>query len=295
MDSLFFCLKKYISIESEYLCGEKITIPMHLNWIFSVMMGLFACQNKPVPIDVVNKPTELQKAAVTLPTATNNIQRLVDAYPDHLSHIEGNNLVWRDGTKMVIDDGKNYTDYLQLLANADLSEQMSTPYPTGDVQMPPAHNSDPGRVRYEKFFRKMYGNSAAEVKANAVSVDWFGTSLLVTKVNNVDGRLRAVRDELLNKPHLKKYLVVPGGTFNWRIISRTTRLSMHSFGIAIDINTKFTDYWQWDKAQEGSPNIRYKNRIPYEIAEVFERNGFIWGGKWYHYDTMHFEYRPELL
>jgi hypothetical protein len=28
---------------------------------------------------------------------------------------------------------------------------------------------------------------------------------------------------------------------------------------------------------------------------VFEKHGFIWGGKWYHYDTMHFEYRPELL
>src|SRR5262245_1812136 len=27
----------------------------------------------------------------------------------------------------------------------------------------------------------------------------------------------------------------------------------------------------------------------------FEKYGFIWGGHWYHYDTMHFEYRPELL
>ena len=26
-----------------------------------------------------------------------------------------------------------------------------------------------------------------------------------------------------------------------------------------------------------------------------ERHGFIWGGKWYHYDTLHFEYRPGLL
>ena len=32
-----------------------------------------------------------------------------------------------------------------------------------------------------------------------------------------------------------------------------------------------------------------------KIVEIFERHGFIWGGKWYHYDTMHFEYRPELL
>ena len=38
-----------------------------------------------------------------------------------------------------------------------------------------------------------------------------------------------------------------------------------------------------------------KNKIPFEIVEIFERHGFIWGGKWYHYDTMHFEYRPELL
>jgi len=35
--------------------------------------------------------------------------------------------------------------------------------------------------------------------------------------------------------------------------------------------------------------------IPWEIILVFEKYGFIWGGKWHHYDTMHFEYRPEFL
>ena len=39
----------------------------------------------------------------------------------------------------------------------------------------------------------------------------------------------------------------------------------------------------------------YRNRIPWEIVEVFEKHGFVWGGKWYHYDTMHFEYRPEII
>ena len=28
---------------------------------------------------------------------------------------------------------------------------------------------------------------------------------------------------------------------------------------------------------------------------IFEKHGFIWGGRWYHYDTMHFEYRPEMI
>jgi hypothetical protein len=42
-------------------------------------------------------------------------------------------------------------------------------------------------------------------------------------------------------------------------------------------------------------DARFVNRIPLEIVAIFERHGFIWGGKWSHYDTMHFEYRPELL
>ena len=34
---------------------------------------------------------------------------------------------------------------------------------------------------------------------------------------------------------------------------------------------------------------------PWEIVLIFEKYGFIWGGKWHHYDTVHFEYRPEML
>ncbi|MCG3705331.1 M15 family metallopeptidase [Aliarcobacter butzleri] len=54
----------------------------------------------------------------------------------------------------------------------------------------------------------------------------------------------------------------------------------------------FSNYWQWD---EKDGKIEYKNKIPLEIVEIFEKYGFIWGGRWYHFDTMHFEYRPELL
>jgi len=30
-------------------------------------------------------------------------------------------------------------------------------------------------------------------------------------------------------------------------------------------------------------------------SQTFEHHGFIWGGKWWHFDTMHFEYRPEII
>jgi hypothetical protein len=69
---------------------------------------------------------------------------------------------------------------------------------------------------------------------------------------------------------------------------------MHAFAAAIDLNIDYSDYWLWHRpAADGS--IAYRNRMPQEIVDIFERHGFIWGGKWYHYDTMHFEYRPELL
>jgi hypothetical protein len=35
--------------------------------------------------------------------------------------------------------------------------------------------------------------------------------------------------------------------------------------------------------------------VPGAIGEIFERHGFIWGAKWFHVDSMHFEYRPELI
>jgi hypothetical protein len=55
-----------------------------------------------------------------------------------------------------------------------------------------------------------------------------------------------------------------------------------------------SNYWRWVHGAE-TDDLAYRNQIPYEIVEIFERHGYIWGGKWYHYDTMHFEYRPELL
>ncbi len=68
---------------------------------------------------------------------------------------------------------------------------------------------------------------------------------------------------------------------------------MHAWGAAIDISAARTDYWFWHRA--GTVNAGQATSIPAEIIEIFERHGFIWGGKWFHYDTMHFEYRPELV
>jgi len=67
---------------------------------------------------------------------------------------------------------------------------------------------------------------------------------------------------------------------------------LFTYGAAIDLNPRFADYWQWSS---NLTNPTWRKRIPTEIVRIFEKQGFVWGGYWYHFEAMHFEYRTELL
>ena len=229
-----------------------------------------------------------------------NSARLLAAYPDQLQAIEGGTLIWRDGTRMALDDGKGVKPHEALLGNADIEDMFAQPYPAGDVGVPPAKDSDPGRARNAAFFDKMYGDCRADgVKSKLTAVAWLrgknSQQVSVTTINGVDKKLAAVSAELDQLPaSFDRYLSPSEGTYACRVIAGTARTSTHGYGIAIDISTKHAHYWRW--AKEGPTGaIAYRNEIPMEIVRIFEAHGFIWGGKWHHYDTMHFEYRPELL
>lgn len=247
-------------------------------------------------------------AICSLPPASSRAQdpppgakALLAAYPEQLAACRDGKLIWRDGADpLPYDDGKTGKTPAQLFDAASLKDQFLLAYPAGkDYPNPPPTDFDPGRYRCEPFFLHMYGRTAAEVESRLARVVWMPQSapqtLRVTRVNGVNEKLAAVAAEIEKlPPELRKFAVNSAGTFNWRKVARTERLSAHSFGIAIDLNVDFSDYWQWARpGADGQP--AYRNRIPWEIVEIFERHGFIWGGKWNHFDTMHFEYRPELL
>jgi len=240
---------------------------------------------------------------ITLPPATftdvdpDRLQRLVEAYPQLRLRLKETGLVWPDGVNMSFDDGREKS-FAEALADPDLQDQIAIPYPRAmpTADRPPL--TDPGRIRFEPFFRKAYGASLTEVRRNLVPVTWLprhnGPILWFTRINGVAERVGRVSAMLQDLPdELLQFVRWPGGSFYWRQVAGSSRLSSHSFGIAIDIGTAEADYWQWNLKREGV--IRYANRIPSEIVAIFESEGFIWGGKWYHFDTMHFEYRPELL
>jgi peptidoglycan L-alanyl-D-glutamate endopeptidase CwlK len=223
---------------------------------------------------------------------------LLRAYPG-LFTISGNTLTWNDGTTMIWDDGKQRTA-AQLNESPDIEDMFHYVYPPASAgAFNPARDFDPGRVRYKPFFKKLYGASAQAVSQHIVGVKWLPklskAMVRVTTIFGIDRRLAKISARFEAMPaNLSSFGLKPGGGFNWRLIAGTDHLSMHAFGSAIDINVAYSDNWRWHKLG-ASGVLPYKNRIPMAIVALFEKYGFIWGGRWYHYDTMHFEYRPELL
>jgi hypothetical protein len=177
---------------------------------------------------------------------------------------------------------------------------LAVPYPADAPADPPAKDTDPGRARNPLFFNKIYGDCRkGEVDRNLTTIVWLPKKapqrLQVSKINGAARALEAVSRELDELPdRFDKFLVPSAGTYNCRPIAGTQRMSAHGHGIAIDIALKHAHYWR--NARPGEDGAyAYRNEIPLEIVRIFEKHGFIWGGRWHHYDTMHFEYRPELI
>lgn len=226
------------------------------------------------------------------------LDALVAAYPDRLVRHDDRYIYWRDGTRMPAWDGKAHKSFNQLLRDASILDQFRLPYPRGRLTSHPPVNDDPGRFRNEAFFNKMYGDCRkGDVRRELVTIVWlphtWGHRIAVTRVNGVARRLQAISNEIDALPDSIKRAAYPiAGVYSCRAVADTGKPSVHSYAAAIDLNTQYSDYWYWHRNERP---LRYRNRMPQEIVDIFERHGFIWGGKWYHYDTMHFEYRPELL
>ena len=226
-------------------------------------------------------------------------ERLKAAYPGIVTAIEHGSAVFADGTRLPFDDRLAPKDYAVWLETPDIKDMFRQPYLT-DAQLPPPPDWDPGRARNEAFFLKVYGDCRrGAVEGKLADVVWlpkkWGHKLKFTKVNGAAAQLRKVSGDL--DQLAKKYdidLFPTAGTYNCRKVAGTEHRSPHGYGIAIDIALKHSSYWRWFLTKP-AVKVKYRNAIPMEIVRVFERHGFIWGGRWHHFDTMHFEYRPEML
>ena len=124
---------------------------------------------------------------------------------------------------------------------------------------------------------------------------------IVDKLARVEGELRKL---MVSDGSLKDYVasLESGAGYSWREIAGTGSRSNHSYGIALDFMPRDYEgkdvYWLWSRdfnREWFTLGWARRYRPPESFVRAFEAEGFVWGGKWFLFDSIHFEYRPEIL
>ncbi len=225
---------------------------------------------------------------------------LMLSYPQYIVDVEKKSddevyIIMKSGKKIIYDDKKEKNHEVKL-TNPDLQDMLEQDYPLEKNTEIMDKSFDPGRARHYELLGEVYGNSKGAIEKNLASLKYGYTNYQFNKQNNANASLEAALKELMplakSRPDIGSILYPASGTFNYRVISGTGRLSPHSYGIAIDLKSDKRDYWKWSSEKAGKERL---GDYPKELIEAFEKNNFVWGGKWGHFDILHFEYRPEII
>ena len=163
-------------------------------------------------------------------------------------------------------------------------------------------------VSATSFFEAIYDTSTRkDVERHITKTMFLGKQVsvheqIVEPLKRVDTQIRtAATTNPLVEEFIRNLNSAEG--YSWRQIRDTSGISFHSMGLAIDLLPRRWQnkiiYWNWEKnkGNEDWMLIPLSERwMPPDIViDIFEKEGFIWGGKWTVWDNMHFEYRPELI
>lgn len=222
------------------------------------------------------------------------------AYPGFIKDIEKTEdnkvyIIMKSGKKILYDD-KVEKSHEEVLANPDLHDMLEQIYPLEMTTEIMDKSFDPGRARNYELLNEVYGSSQSTISKNLTTLKYGYTTYQFNTQNGANIALDETLKELLSmvkrKSEIGGILFPASGTFNYRVISGTGRLSPHAYGIAIDLKSDRRDYWKWCTKEEGKTRLL---DYPEELVKTFENNNFVWGGKWGHFDILHFEYRPEII
>ncbi|MDW7655772.1 MAG: M15 family metallopeptidase [Bacillota bacterium] len=245
-------------------------------------------------------PADVSQSSCYEITAKRDLLALMMAYPDSIKGVEKDSdnriyVVMQSGNRLIYDDFRHKTDE-QKLNEADLQDMMEQLYPLNDISVLMQQSFDPGRLRVYDLLHEVYGETRGDIEKNLTDVITGNNRHVFNRNNSAAVALENVFDEIKAliavKPEVYDFVYPASGTYNYRFIAGTTRLSPHAFAIAIDLNVHPFDYWISATRSEGQMRL---DEYPGELVRLFEGHGFIWGGKWYHFDLMHYEYRPELI
>lgn len=180
------------------------------------------------------------------------------------------------------------------------------PYSLEPLTTPPdATENDP---RYCMDLQEsLWGRTETEIREHGRSATFLGHRMFLNDV--AIEPLAAVERDVLAAAALDDAVAdwIDDLTVTYSFLSRgiagSSTRSFHSWGMAVDLVPRSYEgrhvYWRWSRVfdREGWQRIPVEERWspPRTVIESFERHGFVWGGKWSHFDAIHFEYRPEIV
>jgi hypothetical protein len=161
--------------------------------------------------------------------------------------------------------------------------------------------------RSEAFLERLLGaGSREETAGHIVTIEFLGFQVRVhERIAEPLGQV-AAEIEILDRANPQVAAFLSGlaeiDGYNYRDVAGTRTRSYHGYGLAVDLIPRSyggkAPYWRWvmgNNDQWWATPYERRWMLPLPIVAAFERHGFVWGGKWLFFDTMHFEYRPEIL
>jgi hypothetical protein len=216
-------------------------------------------------------------------TMKRDLLYLMMAYPEYICDVEPSNgkvyIVMKSGKKILYDDRKSKS-VDEKMSNPDLQDMMEQIYPLSDIKELMPENYDPGRVRVYPLLKEVYGGTKKEIQSNLINVKAGYGNCQFNKNNNAALALKDTMIQiasLAKENHRVAAAAFPtNGTFNYRMIADTNRLSPHSFGTAIDLARDKRDYWKWASRKEGQGFLYIQEKLLRYLKETTsygEENG----------------------
>jgi hypothetical protein len=296
--------------------------------LFSALtLTIAAMGRQSVPANIIEEPVIAEQAEVLAPLVQSRAEQvaraLVAAYPDYVLSAELRTIestgsadwaVLVGDTWFYYADGKLLPEELlhrapeydpiffyshpRGLSRSTPPELISRRRETGGMGTTRRHARSP------HFFNALYrAHNRNEASRQIRTIRFLGKNInvhymIVEKLTLIEERImEAAKTDTQVQAYLNNIETIAG--WSWREVSGSQTRSFHSYGVAIDILPRELGgrqiYWQWAGPNWRSIPHERRYNPPDAVIRAFESFGFFWGGYWLPFDTIHFEYRPEVF
>ena len=279
--------------------GQFLMKNLYLAVLFTVLVSLCA-------ISIANAQSVLFHGDTPPGRKRFEIEAVITCYGNRIESIEtvGDEVVFLIGKeKIYYRDGKMLSE-AQLMRSEEF-DSIFYDYRKGSISI--NHDQTPFPAhRSSDFLDALIGNTENKVRKNSQWVHFLGHRVYVHHIC-VDPLIeidRRIREHSVRSMDVRNFLknIRVMYSMKRRHVSGTNNMSYHSYGLAIDIIPRSYEgkhvYWRWSSVfteDWGRIPLSQRWTPPQLVVDAFEEEGFVWGGKWYYFDNVHFEYRPEIL